>query len=969
MAVQKLIWQDRIFPNFNDNLIIHFEAPDWAEEDDCQVTLKIFWKNNTNDYYIPNALFFFKPSAIDYVFANGIGIRGTLEIKIFSAPKSDDTLGVFANFYYYKSAHGNYIWHTEGFLISFNKKIPAPVMTETVVIVEEPLISKAEKKTEEMPPVFTSDYSDLFPYIYVSGWPKISQSEKEWSFFTYQMPAKSPPDDYVFIEKLTQLKTAANRKGMQTEAVSFIDGQPPYQSQYVNNVRSLQGKINRFINFYALLEVEDNLFYIVEKTCIFFDTTVSTFSEYLKSDGYQTQKELLWESYFALIIAMGFEGENLEQIIKVLTLCNFLEMVFNNLNTTQTATELDETTLFYLFRATIVLYADIFPLPPYPSSPPAATSGIIRPYAIGDLQLVKYKLERYEIGEMASITSIMPGEKRKLINRKLDRLVEKEITRTITLSESDTTANEQNNNFNEELWNAIAETTETTNYPDPGLISTYGPPTNITIKGSFTKAQTTQTPDKKEISSFAKKILNKTTQRLSEKVHKIRAHTELKELEDTSVSFLNNTQSNEPAYGIYCWLNKVYRAKLINYGNRMLFSFIVPNPAADYIKQTSVLDGINLTEPQSLDQFGILTYQDITTTNYLKLCQYYALKHFPLPPQEVIVVSDVVGLSQSKLIPLPADYYADKANLDYAFGAGPTTATVTGFLGQNTFNLSSKELVGSVNFPTLNHEQGSIPASAVYTPSIQMSPPDSELDFQMAIAVSCVPLSQTILSWQINLYQLLSAAYTEQLIAYNLKTGTTTGKREKVNPLSERLIVKQELEKGISKQLIENALQVKGLSADLINSPEKGTPEYNQPEIIQYLNIALEWNEMSYTFLDQYDSQNELFAVSSLSGDFFSAFLKASYARVLIPISPAFNYGFLYFLSTGTVWCIKDSLAPCFEVNETTDYDTTTIVYELKKIFYGLGTTSELIDTWEIVIPTSMQILQNKKYLNIKNHG
>lgn len=971
MDIEKKIWEDRIFPNFDDNLTIHFETPVWEEESEYRVSLEIFWKKDKTDCYRPKEIIFSVPGIIDYTFRNGIRIKGTLQIKRFKDFESRDTLGIFADFYYYKKKTESYIWHTEGFLISFDPRMPIVVPIETIEIIDEPVIRKPEKiTTVDVNPVVTNAYSDLFPYIYVSGWPTANASEMKWSFFTYAPPAVSPPSPCVFTEKLVSLKSSGDRKGMEAEAVTFIEGEAPYQLQYVANVDDLQGYIGSFRYFYRDLEKIRNLTTIVERTCLFFESTVANFSTYLKSGNYQTYKEQLWESYFALIIEMGYSGKNFEEIIKVLTLCNFLENVFSNLNTEQHATTLNETALLQLFHATIILDNQIFPLPAYTSSPPVPNFPTILPYAIGDLQLVKYKLLRYEIGEMASITSIMPGEKRKLVNRKLDRVVEKEITKTESLTASHTSSNEQNNDFNEELWNAIAETTETTNYPDPGLISTYGPPTNITIKGSFTKAYTTQTPDKKQLSSFAKKILNKTTQRLSEKINKVRAHTELKELEDTSVSFLNNTNSNEPVYGIYCWLNKIYQAKVINYGNRMLFSFIVPNPAAAYIQQTKILDGANLTEPKSLEQFHITTYQDITRDNYLALCQYYALQQFPLPPQETILVSDVVSLSQSKLIPLPEGYYASSANLDYAFGAGQTEAVVSGFLGQNTFTFDrSTALIGSKNFSPLSNEQLGIAVSVVYNPGIQMSPPDSELDFQMAVAVSCVPLAQTFLSWQINLYQLLAAAYSQQLAVYQLKIDASLGKKDTVNPLSERLTVKQELEKSIRKQLVENALQVKGLPLSLINSAGNGTFQYNQSEILQYLNMALEWNEMSYTFFDQYDIQNDLFAVSSLSSDFFSAFLKASYARVIIPIPPDFNYGFLYFLNTGIVWTLKDSLAPCFQDgNDATGLDQSSMVYEIKKTFHGLHPKPELIDAWEVLIPTSMQILQNKKSLNIKNH-
>lgn len=967
MEIEKKIWEDMIFPKFHDTLLMHFAIPKWDSEDVYQIAVEMFWKRDKHEVYVPENLFLKTPRAIHYVFKNGIEIKGTLTIKEFSDPGSKDTLGIFGDFHYYETSKQSFIWHTEGFLISFDPKVVIVEETEAIIIVEEPVIIKAKNNPPlpENPKITPSNtYSDLFPYIYVSGWPRLSPSEKIWNFFTYNGLIYSPPFTS-FTDQLSTLKAAGNRKGMQSEALLFVEGSTPYQWQYVKDVRQFHGYIGKFLSFYNALQKTEQLTHTIEKTCLFFNTDVEHFSTYLHSNIYMDDKAKIWESYFALIILPGYENDNLEDLIKVLILCNFLEIIFE-----KPAIAQHETKLQPLFEATVVLNKTIFPLPPYPTSP-SVKHDVLLPYAIGDLQLVQYKLLRYEIGELASITSIMAGEKRKLVNRKLDRVVDQEMTKETTLTNSENSSNEQNNDFNEELWNAIAETTETTNYPDSGLISTYGPPTDITIKGTYTRAQTTQTPDKKQLSSFAKKILNRTTQRMSEKIKKVRAHTALKEMEDTSVSFLNNAGNKEPVYGVYCWLNKIYQAKLVNYGNRMLFSFMIPVPAAAYIRQTKILDGDDFTEPKSLQQFKVYIYKDITTDNYLELCNYYHLKKFRQAPQASIVVSDVVNLSQGKLIPLPEGYYAESGCIQYAFGAGSTEAVVNGFLGQNTFSFNQSTPTGTKGPFPLAGEEMTIAVSAVYNAGIKMSPPDSGLDFQMSAEVTCQLSPQSLLAWQIELYQLLIAAYDTQLEAYNLKINTSDTKEETINPLSRRLLVKQELEKGIRRQLLENALEVKGLPLSLINAPVAATAEYNQPQIIQYLNTAMEWNEMSYTFFDQYQDQNESFAVASLSPDFFSAFLKAGYARVIIPVNPLFNYGFLYFLNTGNIWYGEDRLAPCFEeeANDgTVNPDQLSVVYELKKTFQHFSPRQEFIDEWEVMIPTSMQILQNKKSLNIKGH-
>lgn len=970
MQIIEKKWEDRIFPDIKDGLVILFKVPVSTDKNDSgQIVAEMYWKKRPGDNYTIPALVFSSKSNMYHTFNNGITIIGTLEWRKINNSHIIDTDGIWGNFKYYKKDLQAYIWHTEGFLISFNpRKVPdvKPIPIPIEIPDDEPIDPGVILK----PAIGANLYSDLFPYIYISGWPKISEAEKKDNFFGYTIAHSSPPKN-TFYDQLKALKEAGNRNGMENEAIAFLEGVPPYQNQFVYEVNKQSGYIGSFAALYNHLQNTKSTDNVVILVYNFLKTDVTSIIEYLKSTPYMDSKERLWDSYFALLIVMGYRNSDLEAIIKNLTICNYLETIFSHLNARKTVTVLESKALYNLFHATILLDKAIFPLPPYAQSPPSAPTPAIVPYAIGDLQLVKYKLLRYEMGELAHITSVMPGEKRKVVNRKLDRITDKEQITTYNENISDHKTTEKSNDFSKELWKAIAETTQTSNYPDPGLVSTYGPPTNITIKGSYTKAQTTQTPERKQITLYAKKVLNLTTQRISEKVNKVRSHTQLKELEDTATSILDNSNGKDPAYGMYCWLNKVYKAKVVNYGNRMLFTFLIPNPAADYIAQSQIIAGNNLTEPLWLAQQNINTYQDITPDNYLALCQYYQLKTFPIAPNTQLVLSDIMQLGESKLIVVPKGYEASKATISYAFGEGNGTAVVNGFIGKSSFSFDqSKGDTGTQSFD-LNKEQNSIAVGIVSSNVITMSPPSSAIDFQLSVEVICLLNAENLLSWQISIYQLISTAYAEQYAIYNQKSNVSNGKEERENPLKDYLIVKQELEKGVRQQLQNHIMNTVGLPANFDEELASPDIDYNYPENAQYINSALEWDEMTYTFLDKYDSQNELFTVSSLSPDYFSGFLKAAYARVTIPVTPQYNQGFLYFLSTGIVWSAADHLTPCFDdsiLENNTSTDQATIVLEVKNVFQHPNTPEKTIDSWEVVIPTSMQMLQKNNSLKIQNY-
>ena len=72
------------------------------------------------------------------------------------------------------------------------------------------------------------------------------------------------------------------------------------------------------------------------------------------------------------------------------------------------------------------------------------------------------------------------------------------------------------------------------------------------------------------------------------------------------------------------------------------------------------------------------------------------------------------------------------------------------------------------------------------------------------------------------------------------------------------------------------------------------------------------------------------------------------------------------------IWASREILTPCFEASNSTSStnpDSVTVVAELKKVTQKEEKITETIDSWEITVPTSMQILQNKDYEKIKKNG
>jgi hypothetical protein len=171
---------ENIFFDHNKyNLVFRFDTQFWNDKLDNRLLLDIFLENNEDNLYKCIEIFSTSPCNIYYTFKNGISIKGTLDIRKFSSPNSMDTLGVFADLHYYIKENTNYIWHTEGFIASFNpEEIPAIDETESSdSIIDEEIRDEVETIDNIATAPVTSDaYTHLFPYIHLSELPKSSNS-------------------------------------------------------------------------------------------------------------------------------------------------------------------------------------------------------------------------------------------------------------------------------------------------------------------------------------------------------------------------------------------------------------------------------------------------------------------------------------------------------------------------------------------------------------------------------------------------------------------------------------------------------------------------------------------------------------------------------------------------------------------------------------------------------------------------
>jgi len=263
----------------------------------------------------------------------------------------------------------------------------------------------------------------------------------------------------------------------------------------------------------------------------------------------------------------------------------------------------------------------------------------LQPIGLGDLKVVKQTFLGYRKSGIAHIETVLDGETKTRTHRNLSRA---EDTYTLdTSSESETTKDLQSTN-RFELKTEVEDIIKT----DIGVTAN----TSFTYKGNPVidasiaaglSVNTGRSATERSSRNFVDEVISKAVSRIQSKVASQRTQTRISESEETNVHSFANIGGNGHISGSYLWLDKVYRGQIYNYGKRMMFEFVLPEPAQFYVEarlQTYV-EELGLPDyPMPGDdiettKMPISDPGEITEAEFEKLSASFDLTQFaPYPP-------------------------------------------------------------------------------------------------------------------------------------------------------------------------------------------------------------------------------------------------------------------------------------------------------------------------------------------------
>jgi len=599
----------------------------------------------------------------------------------------------------------------------------------------------------------------------------------------------------------------------------------------------------------------------------------------------------------------------------------------------------------------------------YRPLPPSLIARCNYEVGVADLLLVKQTLKAYELADFAHVENALRGELREREHRRLN--IQEEITEFESERETERERNLQSTERNEMQAEASKQLrTEAGVQAGLQVSGSYGPTVSFTasLNASFsTSVQESQ----RKATAFSREVTEKTSERVRERVREERRKRVLEQVEELNRHKIDNsTNPQGHMRGIYRWLNKVYDAQVLNYGKRMMYEFVIPEPAAFLIYTLIEHPPVDATLPPKpeppVHNGTPLKPENLTRYTYQRYVAQYHITNAPAPPSEFKMVAhfdkldgqqDAVRFGRAAKLAIPDDYEALGAYLNryYVFPQGQSHA-LSLVIGGAAEDLGSSWGSRYVDFDEPFRGEVSITYGGFGLRA-----------FGLGVDVFCALTEEGFAKWQqkaydaiIEAYERMRGDYEERLAASQIAQGVQIIGR---NPLENRRMEADEFKKWIIMILrgspyldINSFLSSTEPALDIDKVCKNG-------KLIRFLENAFEWHNMSYICYPYFWGRHSKWSAALHFTDpdpDFAAFLKAGAARVQVPVRPGFETAIAHFCDTQAI-----------PEGEATLVGGSLYVPIVKEITESLGKLDDGVPypegskPWEVRVPTSLVVLQD----------
>lgn len=592
----------------------------------------------------------------------------------------------------------------------------------------------------------------------------------------------------------------------------------------------------------------------------------------------------------------------------------------------------------------------------------------VKRLGIADYRKVEQEICCYVPGEVSHIENVMAREYKEKSTRRLRRSEDTTTTSKETEREklTDSTSTDRFE-MNQEVASVLAKDTSFGAHANAsysqGNVNGTGL-TNLNAGADFATNTSSEESNSQAV-THAKEVTERVLDRVVQKTKEERVSKIIEEFEENNKHGFDNTKGDKHVSGVYRWVDKIYRNKVLNYGKRLMYEFMIPEPATFH----------NLAISAKKDEFGIEKLEkpiDPRTGDLaLKLDNNFDLRYknwasiynaninscsdqiiFIGKSAEYSSTGARTSFSKSDSIQVP-DNYVSKSVSVHNFVATPGHS--------NGYGIAASVIVGNSVVFTANNQKNSLVG---FEREIPFTISGTNCHVLAAnITIECSLTQEAKEQWQIDTFNEIIKAYEAKLDEYNAKLEQLKAMQtEKIrtNPMFYRQIENMVLRKNCIEYLASHkALGEKSLLLPNGNNvvPTVATTQvdYANPALetyaakVKFFEQAFEWNLMSYNFYPFYwaDKNNwaTLYNTTETDDPIFRAFLQSGMARVIVTARPGFEEAVNWYMATGQVW--NGGQVPTMD-----DPLFISIVEELRQ------PEGEVEETWETRVPTSLTVIQ-----------
>ncbi len=603
------------------------------------------------------------------------------------------------------------------------------------------------------------------------------------------------------------------------------------------------------------------------------------------------------------------------------------------------------------------------------TSPPEEvipTSFGIQRLGIADYRRVEQEVCCYVPGEVSHIENIMAREFKEKSTRRLRR-DERTDTRSTERERENLTEATSTDRF--EMNQEVAALSAKDQSIAAGVGASYSSgPVSINANASYA-SNTTKEESNSQALNHAKELTERALDRIVEKVREERVTKVVEEYEENNTHGYDNREGATHVSGVYRWIDKVYNNKVINYGKRLMYEFMIPEPATFHdlaIQLKAEGNGEEVLtkpiDPRTAGSLRLLDHKALTESNFKYWAAIYNV-NIDAQLQETIFVNKSYSKTNDRheegrfeyalheKAEIPENYQVK--NIDGYFTceqghSGRThhirgLVTVAGekFRFDNRTelnlrkNLSHKKIINSLEFSVTSWDVGA---------------------FAFNLSIECQLKSDIKETWQLNAFNAIIEAYEEKLATYYEKLAALTAKQGetvRVNPGLYRQLEKTVLRKNC----ITYLLGQEQLGHDMLQGRDDLSTinaRYTDPNLdsyaarVKFFEQAFEWDIMSYYFYPFYwakkDNWETLYTIQN-DDPLFKTFLQSGMAKVVVTVRPGFEEMVNWYIATGQIW--NGGQVPTLN-----DPEFVSIVQELRE------PEGEVEETWESRVPTSLTVVQ-----------